>query len=211
VEGSYPDSAAKASLVATVGIQAKTYVVSEFGVGETITMTIFAWKNDELVCIAGADMNWGDFTNTDERLQRISTTSLILRKGFHADALTLLAEGWVSLNPDKTRGKDLAQQFAEGTHSDVDECLTICHVEDEGNLIDVCAKPFTIQVGKQVKFAPLVHSDDPSMLRNSDYIHVMTTALRAPTAPAPTNEETYRLALAMGLADDAGFLLHYDL
>jgi len=211
LEGSYPDSSAKVALVATVGVQAKKYVVSEFGVGEVITMTIFAWKDDRLVCLAGADLAWGDFADPDERLGRIATTCRVLRRGFGADALSMLAEGWVSLDPAKSRGRDLAEQFAEGVESGVDECLTVCHVEGGGSVVDVCAKPFTVQVGKRVKFGPLFHSDDVSMLRNSDYVEVMAAALAEGVEEFSVPEDTFRLALAMGLADDAGFLLHYDL
>jgi hypothetical protein len=209
VDGFYPDSAAKIALVIAVGQSAKTHLVEEFGVGEEMAMNLFGWVDDRFTCLAQMDLNWGDPKDQEERLNRIFQTAVVMRRGWGVDSFTLLAEGWVSTKPDQTRDRDLVDDFVENEKSPVRECLSVLHVEDEGENIDICAQPFHMRPGKSVDFGTLMHAEGAEMLRNPEHLEVLENALRFhEPAEVPQHElAQFRLALTMGLADESGFFL----
>jgi len=210
VEGLYPDSPAKVAFVMAVGRQAKDHLISEHGIGEELAINLVGWAGDELKCLAQMDMQFGDSKDEDERSFRIMQTSAIMRRGWGCDAFTLLAEGWVSTKPEKTRSKRLDEEFATGTAGEVDECLSILHVADGGDEIHICALPFSIKKGKEVSYGTLLHAEGADMLRNQKYVDVMLDALELDPMEIPADVEAMHMALAMGLADEAGFFLHYE-
>ncbi|GEM_PF-2295642 len=209
VEGVYPDSPAKVAFVMAVGRQAKDHLISEHGIGEELAINLVGWLGDELVCLAQLDMQHGNPKDEDERSDRIAKTATIMRRGWGCDAFTLLAEGWVSTKPEKTRKKDLVEEFA-AENSDVDECLSVLHVAEEGYEIHVCALPFSVSRGKKITYGTLLHAEGSQMLRNQTYIDVMIGSLELEPMDQPDDVEGFHLALAMGVADEAGFFLHYD-
>lgn len=207
VEGFYPDSVAKVGLAVAVGQSAKTHLVKELGVGEEIAMTVIGWSGDRLECVAQIDRDWGDPTDEDERTARVAMATTVMKRGWGVDSFTMLAEGWVSTNPNKTRDKDLVDEFAKGDE-DVRECLSVCHVEEEE--VHICALPFTMKLGKKVQWGKLLHTESSDMMRNAALVEVMERSLEVPMARIPEEVDTFRLALAMGLADEAGFFLQYE-
>lgn len=211
MEGSYPDSAAKVGLVYAVGRHAKKTLISEWGVGEELAMNIMGWAGDSLACVAQMDISWGAMTDDEQKLERVAETAVVMRRGWKVDAFTLLAEGYVSRDPDYSRGKELVNAYLEDPAGRVTECLSICHVEGEDE-VDVCAIPFWVKGRNKVEFGTLLRSGSTDTLRNSGYVNVLAGALRLDTLEAPPiEEETFHLALATGLAESAGFFLQYDL
>jgi len=213
VDGLYPDSAAKVALVLAVGREAKDHLISEFGIGEELAINIVGWVDDELHCLGQMDLQFGDPKDEQQRLARIFQTAAIMRAGWGCTSFTILAEGWVSDKPEETRNEDLIQHFTDNANSPVKECLSVLHVEEEtedSSGIHICAQPFTVKAGKKVDYGAFMHAEGTEMLRESAYVDVLTEALSHDIMPHGNDRETALLALAMGVADEAGFFIQYD-
>lgn len=205
----YPDSAAKVSLAYTVGRSTKTHLISEYGVGEELAMNIFGWCENRLACIGQMDVSWPQGEEVD-RLLRVFQTAVVMRNGWLCDGFTLIAEGYVSSDPESSLGNDLAEMYASDVEKRVEECLSICHVDLVGN-VDICALPFRVVLRNDIEWGTLLHTDDPLMLRNHRYVTGLQKALSAPLLGLPEDVDAFRLALVSGVADEAGFYVQYDL
>jgi hypothetical protein len=209
VSNTYPDSAAKVSLAYTVGRSTKTHLVEEYGIGEELAMNIFGWHNDKIACIAQMDITW-PHNEEEDRIHRILETVMVMRNGWECDGYTIIAEGYVSTDTEYSRGKELSDAFVNDNQERVTECLSICHTDLDGNT-DICALPYRIVLRNDIEWFPLLHTTDPSMLRNHNFLNILEKALCTSPAVQPVDTDSYRLALSTGLADHAGFYLQYDL
>lgn len=81
---------------------------------------------------------------------------------------------------------------------------------DFGEEIHVCALPFSVKKGKEIVYGTLLHAEGAEMLRNQRYVDVMLEALEETPFDTPNDEESFKIALSMGVADEAGFFLHYE-
>ncbi len=207
MESSYPDSVSKISLTVAVGQAAKTSIVAEHGIGEELAMNVIGWKNDKIVCVAQMDTSWGS-CDEDERIDRTSTAYMVLRRGWGCDSFTVIAEGFVSKNPEITKEMSLIEAFLDPTKN-VMECLTVNYVDAEN--VDICAVPFKIDIGKKVKWGPVMHSEDSSVLRNNEYIMSAQEVLSQEEQALPEDIQTFHLALAVGLHEQAGYFLQTDI
>ena len=205
MQGKYPDSISKISLTLAVGQAAKTQVVKEHGIGEELALNIFGWRDDELVCVAQMDTSF--MSDEDEKIERTHDAYNALRRGWHCDSFTILAEGYMSKNPELTRDKNLVEAFLD-PKSGVNECLTINYVDEK--TIDLCAIPFKVKLGKKVTWGALVHSEDPTVLRNNEYISEAQEILNMETSIIPEDIDTFHLAISVGLHETAGYFLQYD-
>lgn len=203
--GKYPDPVSKISLTLSVGQSAKSHIVEEFGVGEELAMNILGWRDDRLVCVAQMDTSWP--SSEDERLRRTGDTYMVLRRGWLCDSFTLMAEGYMSKDKETTQDLDLIEAYVDGSKG-VNECLTINYVDESH--VELCAVPFKVALGRKVEWGPLVHSDDIEVLRNSEYVTAAQEVLSQDALPIPDDAETFHLALAVGLHDNAGFFIQYD-
>jgi hypothetical protein len=213
VEDAYDNSASKVALVLAVGREAKDHLISEFGLGEELAINIFGWTGASLACVGQMDLQFGDPKDERQRIARIYQTAGMMRAGWGCDAFTLLAEGWVSDKPEETREKDLIQHFTDNKNSPVKECLSILHVEQEtedSTGIHVCAQPFSVSTGKKVNYGTMLHAEGAEMLRESKYIDILSEALTTDVIEVSGDQETLRLTLSMGVADEAGFFIQYD-
>lgn len=210
MEGIYPDSVAKMSFVMAVGRQAKEHLTEEFGVGEELAINIVGWRGEHLACLAQMDLNFGNPKDEEERSHRIHATSVMMRRGWGCDSFSILAEGWVSTNPEATRNKDLVKEYSKNPDSNIDECLSILHVEDDGDSIHVCALPFKLKSRNKIVYGTMLHAEGSQMLRNQNYVDVLIDALENQEVTETSDIESFRMALSMGIADDAGFFIQYD-
>lgn len=206
VIGKYPDPVSKISLTLSVGQNAKKQIVSEFGIGEELAMNILGWKGDRLVCVAQMDTSWP--SSEEERISRTGDAYMIMRRGWLCDSFTILAEGYLSREREKTQDMDLIEAFVDGIPN-VNECLTINYVDEEH--VELCGIPFKVNVGRKVEWGPLLHSNDIEVLRNNEYVVVAQEILGQEALDIPNDTETFHLALAVGLHDSAGFFIQYDL
>ena len=128
----YPDTYAKLALSMTAAQQAKESLVAELGVGEDLPFNFFGWCEDELILViqcSKADMNMP----AAARLEKCEHAIQAMRKYWHCDAITMVAEGFQSKTPEMLKGTDIFQAFVDKS-SEIEEVLTATHVEmDEFN------------------------------------------------------------------------------
>lgn len=206
MEGFYPDVLDKIGLALAVGQSAKTEIVKEYGIGEELAMNILGWDQDRLICVAQMDVTWD--SDEDEKISRTADACLVMRRGFHCDSFTLIAEGYISREPNETRDFDLAEEYANGMAS-VNQCLSINHIEDDN--ISLCAVPFRVAFGRDVQWGVIMHTEDASVLRNDGYLALTQRMLSIPKADLPTDKDAYYLAMAVGLHEGSGYYIQYDI
>lgn len=205
MESKYPDPVSKISLTVSVGQTAKTEIVKEYGVGEELAINILGWRDDLLVCVAQMDTSWP--STEEERLQRTGDAYMVMRRGWLCDSFTLMAEGYVSKDPGKTKDIDLSDGYLDKSNQ-INECLTVNYIDED--YIELCAVPFRVALGRKVEWGPLVHSDDIDVLRNNEYVTIAQDVLAQDVLSIPEDAETFHLALAVGLHDSSGYFLQYD-
>jgi len=206
MEARYPDPISKISLTVSVGQTAKAEVVKEHGIGEELALNVLGWRDDQLVCVAQMDTSWS--SDEEERMIRTGDTYMVMRRGWLCDSFTVIAEGFVSSEPNVTKHMDLVDAFVDRSKP-VSECLTVNYVD--ANEVYLCAVPFKMSVGRKVLWGPLVHSNDLEVLRNSNYVTSAQEVLQQEVLDIPEDTETFHLALAVGLHDSSGFFIQYDI
>lgn len=172
MEDNYSDNFSKLALAATSAQLAKTISVKDFGVGEDLTFNFMGWNSDELsiVCQMRKEMMQ---IEPEDRLSRCMDMCSALRKYWGITALTMVAEGYCSMNPEKTSGVELAKAFAQ-PDSDVQECITLTHAEitDKQNVeVNLIALPYKYQVGREVEWLDMLFypTKAQQVLRQSKY------------------------------------------
>lgn len=199
----YPTTLDKLALVITASTMAKEESVREYGVGEDLPFNIYGWRNHRLAIMCQIDSK---LMNIDpmERFTKLANAACIMRKGFCVDTFTLLAEGFVSTDPSKTKDKKLAEAYLD-KDSPVKECLTFTHVSD--NRVTFVTKPYVYTVPRGVNWEEEMHFPGGTMFRSKDgAIPIMfDKVLSLETASEPDDEEEYEeyhIALGQGLMDE---------
>ena len=90
---------------------AKSALVKEDGIGSDLNINIFGWRKNEIVAILQLKNTFD--TPKEERLTKIIEASCIVRQGWGIDEYTIAAEGYCSMSPEETHGKDLAVLYGE--------------------------------------------------------------------------------------------------
>jgi len=181
MEDSYSDNFSKLALAATSAQLAKSIAVKDFGVGEDLTFNFMGWNSDELAIVCQMKKELMQI-NPDDRLLKCHGLCAVLRKYWGVTAITMVAEGYCSLNPEKTFGVELAKAFAE-PDSDVQECITLMHAEilDEKNIeVNLIALPYKYQVGRAVEWSDMLFypTKAQQILRQSKYPVMMERSLQ---------------------------------
>jgi hypothetical protein len=181
MEDSYADNFSKLALAATSAQLAKTIAVKDYGVGEDLTFNFMGWNGDELVivCQMRKELMSAD---PSERVVRCQSMCSSLRSYWGVTAITMVAEGYCSMNPEKTSGLELAKAFAE-PDSDVQECLTLTHAEilDDKNIeVNLIALPYKYEVGREVMWFDMLFypTKAQQVLRQSQYPLLLEKSLK---------------------------------
>lgn len=196
----YPTTLDKLALVVTASTMAKEESVKDFGVGEDLPFNVYGWRDHRLAIMCQIDSG---LMNIDpmERFTKLANAACIMRKGFCVDSFTLLAEGFVSTDPEKTKDKKLAEAYLD-KDSPVKECLTFTHV---GNgRVTFVTKPYRYTVPRGVEWEDEMHFPGGTMFRSKDgAIPIMLDkVLSLDTADEPEDDEEYEeyhIALGQGL------------
>jgi len=193
----YPTTLDKLALVVTASTMAKEQSVKEYGVGEDLPFNVYGWRDDRLAIMCQIDSG---LMNIDpmERFAKLANAACIIRKGFHVDNFTLLAEGFVSTDPERTKDKKLAEAYLD-KDSPVKECLTFTHV---GNgRVTFITKPYIYCVPRTVKWGEEMHYPGGTMFRSKDgAIPLMfDKVLSLETEEEPEYLDEYHKALGEGL------------
>lgn len=189
----------KIAIALLSGVNAKEGCVQEFGIGEDLPISIFCWKEDRLELVLSL-MPTPDVKDHVKRFKKIGDALCIVRKGWGIDALTMLAEGWVSTNPQATEGRELREVYIE-KGSPVSECLSITHVENDE--VTFLAKPYMQTVGRKVVWEEELYFPGNTRVRgqNAMYPNLFARILKEVTYEEPPEDAvTYYELLCEGLS-----------
>ena len=204
-DGEYDSPLEKLWLSVRSAMAAKQFSVKEMGIGEDLAINVLGWKDTKLIVIAQLHERLMGI-EPNERLRRVADCAVVLRKGWGVDAFTLMAEGYVSSNPELTRGRKLVEAFVE-LDSPVRECLTFTHIErDSMTLVTV---PYKCTVGRKVEFSkPQIHENTVA-LRDAAYPMMFSDILEnAEPVEPPVDVDEFYDTLAKGLQEVGFFTLY---
>jgi hypothetical protein len=209
VQEIYETASEKMGLVFSAMSKALETAVSEFGIGESIPLSLFGWNGGVLRCVAQLDIGFDEVHTTDNHVRRTAEAAMVIRRGWGVDSFTLAAEGYVSNDAEYSKGRSLAEAFLENDGSKVSECLTVLHVGDIYPRI--AAVPYQTRGRNDFRWGTTMVTDDPNHVRDNAFIRVLEHALRADLLEPPVDVDAFHLALSMGLEQSAGFFLNYSL
>jgi hypothetical protein len=202
----YPTRDYKLALCLESGKTAKVEGIKEYGVGEDLTFSLFGWCGDRLAVIATmgtAFMN----DSQPRRIKRVAQAASILRRGWGVDEFVFMAEGFVSVDSERSAGRDLREVFIE-EDSPVSECLTLTFVTPTD--YEVVTAPYHVGLGRVVEWGSLMRTRDSSSLRDTAYPVVIQKALHLSKEVEPEgHKDIYFKTLAAGLEKE-GFGTQWD-
>lgn len=194
----------KISLALMSSVEAKNESVKSFGIGEDLAMNIFCWKGNRLRLMIQLRSDVQQ-AKPMERFQAITDAVCVTRRGWGIDGYTLMSEGYMSPDPDRTQGIELKRAFLDPTYQ-VRECITITHVED--GYVTFVVKPYTYGVPRTVLWEDEIYHPGRSIVRGQDglYPNMLHRAM-ATIEPEDEvfDEDTFYDTLSRGLVD-SGFL-----
>ena len=192
----------KLAMVLATAVEAKNEMVAEGGIGEDINQVLYGWCGGSLSVVS----QMTDVVQRQtpyERFMAVSSAVAILRQGWGLDAISMVAEGYVSSNPVDTYDKNLAKEFAIGNRA-VNECLTVTHVANDE--VSFVSKGYSYDVPRKVIWHEEVFVPGRMMVRNEESMYPLLfhTALKLPYSQ-PDDEvmwlasDDYYSALVFGL------------
>jgi hypothetical protein len=202
VDNNYDSRMMKLAMVLATAVEAKNEMVAEGGIGEDINQVLYGWCGGSLSVVS----QMTDVVQRQtpyERFMAVSSAVAILRLGWGLDAISMVAEGYVSSNPIDTYDKNLAKEFAIGNRA-VNECLTVTHVANDE--VSFVSKGYSYDVPKKVIWYEEVFVPGRMMVRNEESMYPLLfhTALKLPYSQ-PDDEvmwlasDDYYKALVFGL------------
>ena len=202
MDNNYDSRMMKLAMVLATAVEAKNEMVAEGGIGEDINQVLYGWCGGSLSVVS----QMTDVVQRQtpyERFMAVSSAVAILRLGWGLDAISMVAEGYVSSNPIDTYDKNLAKEFAIGNRA-VNECLTVTHVANDE--VSFVSKGYSYDVPKKVIWYEEVFVPGRMMVRNEESMYPLLfhTALKLPYSQ-PDDEvmwlasDDYYKALVFGL------------
>lgn len=201
----YPDVEGKIAICLQSSMVAKEMAVSELGVGEDLTFSLFGWLGQDMRVISTLSRELMA-EEPEKRLEKTALAATVMRKGWQCDSITFVAEAFCSLDHEATRGKDLRALFAR-PNSPVHECLTVTHVEEDSVML--VTQPYRVGLGRKVEWMNPLLNLDAKGLRDARYPAIFEEILKM---DAPDYEnidiQEFHEALAEGMAKD-GFYFQW--
>ena len=202
MDNNYDSRMMKLAMVLATAVEAKSEMVAEGGIGEDINQVLYGWCGSSLSVVS----QMTDVVQRQtpyERFMAVSSAVAILRQGWGLDAISMVAEGYVSSNPVDTYDKNLAKEFAIGNRA-VNECLTVTHVANDE--VSFVSKGYSYDVPRKVIWHEEVFVPGRMMVRNEESMYPLLfhTALKLPYS-RPDDEvmwlasDDYYGALVFGL------------
>jgi len=136
----------KLAFALATAVDTKTECVRLFGIGEDMNQTLYGWKGSQLAVVTRMTDAMAR-KSPEDRFIAVSEASAIMRRGWAATEITMVAEGYVSDLPVETEGKYFAKEFANG-NKNIKEAITVTHVANEE--VSFVTKPYTYSVPKTV-------------------------------------------------------------
>lgn len=191
----------KMALALTSAQMAKDLVVRDHGIGEDLTFNFFGWRGDDLIIMAQLQRSLMGIPIV-ERIARCGDMCKILRTYWGVTAISLVAEGFETLDKTRLNGRDLRQAFIEDPNL-VHECITVTHCEPNevnGDLeLTLVSVPYSYAVAKEVIWGEALGytRGTETILRTSPVPQMLVTALEEEIAGGVENEEMDKLLEAM--------------
>ena len=188
----YIDDFSKMALALTSAQMAKDEAIKEHGVGEELAMHFLSWADDSLVAICQMDAKTSALS-PEEKLHAASSLCFILRKYWWSTALTMVSEGYCSLDSYATKNIELAEAFLN-PKLPVYECITVSHasIDEEGQItpVSMVAAPFTLKAGREVEWREvLVYPEKADKhLKQTKYPKMLRTSLTGETTSDVNNK-----------------------
>jgi hypothetical protein len=202
----YESPSAKMGLVYSAMKQALEYAVAEFGVGESIALSLFGWTKNTLTCVAQLNIGFDEVHTAENHVRRTAEAAMVIRRGWGVDSFTLAAEGYVSNDPNFSKNQTLSEAFIKDDGSRVNECLTLVHVDE--NETRIVAVPYQTKGRSNIVWGEIMVTNESEHIRDNAFIGVLTNALRSEVMEPPADIESFHLALSMGLEQSAGFFIN---
>jgi hypothetical protein len=182
MEDIYIDDLQKLALTLTSAQLAKRAFVSDMGIGEDIAFNFFGWQNNRIALIAQLNRPLMSL-KPEQRFGVCADLCMAMRTYWGVDAISMVAEGWISKDPEKTKGLDLQKAFAK-KDSEVRECITITHAEldeDGETSVQLLACPYEYELGRKVNFKDVVYYRDGAVkiIRDKKFPAMMIKCLMA--------------------------------
>lgn len=194
----YPEREKKIALCLESSMVAKQTAVSEMGIGEDLTFTLFGWDGPRMAVISTMDKAFMT-DEPDKRLERVAIAATVLRKGWGCDAFSFVAEAFCSLDASVTNGRPLPEVFVE-PDSPVYECITVTHV-DPGS-VTIAAQPYQVKLGRRVEWLTPLVNDRAGGLRDAKYPALLLQVLKMDIERSPYDSDSFYSILANGLVED---------
>jgi len=194
----FPHVLDKVALAVSSAVEVKEQQVKEFGIGEDININFYAWDGPFLVAICAMSSQLMALDH-ESRFMRVADAICILRQALAIDNITMVAEGYISVEPRETEGLELAAAFVK-MPGIVKECITFTHVH--GDQVTFMTKPYTYTVPRTVIWEDEVFTPGQTVMRggNARYPLMMSKVL-ADVEPSeiPEDANMYFDTLGFGL------------
>ena len=195
----------KIGLALMSAVEAKSDSVKEFGIGEDLAINLFCWRENKLRVMLQLRHEVQNLNHMD-RFNAVMSALSITRRGWGIDAISLVSEGYVSIDPEASAGLSLKDEFIN-PKSNIRECITVAHLED-GHVTFV-VKPYRYNVPRLVVWDEEWYHPGSSMVRNQDamypnMMHRIVTEVEVDVIDDSVDLEVFDEVLARGL-HDAGF------
>lgn len=194
----FPLALDKLALAVSSAVEVKEQTVKEYGIGEDININLYCWSGPYLSAIC--QMSSQMMTEPHEkRFGRVVDAAVIIRQALGIDSITMIAEGYVSIEPQKTEDMPLVQAFIK-MPGVVKECITFTHVYDEQVLF--LTKPYRYTVPRSVVWEDEIFTPGQTIMRggNGKYPLMFSKVLNEiePAEP-PEDQGVYYDTLGFGL------------
>lgn len=205
----YVDDFSKMALALTSAQIAKDEAVSEFGLGEELSIHFLAWLDNTLIAICQMNADTSKL-NPEIRFDRCKELCKVLRRDMWSTAISMVSEGYCSLDSYKTKNMDLAVAFADRSLP-VYECITVSHTSiDEDNdhvsPVSMVAAPYKIEIGRKVSWKEvLVYPEKADeYTRQTKYPTMLRRVLQMDPDESTTGDN---LTTATSKINDLGFIM----
>ena len=188
----------KLALAINSSVTAKESIVKEDGIGEDININLYIWQGAYLSAIcqmSTATMKQGHGV----RFARIVDAMIILRQTLCMDAVTMVAEGYVSSDPSKTLKTPLEKAFVL-LPDVVKECVTFTHVYADQVLF--ITKPYKYTTPRAIIWEDEMYLPNQTIMRggNSKYPLMFSKIMKDVACDdKPLDVETYFETINYGL------------
>lgn len=203
----YVDDFSKMALALTSAQLAKDTAISDHGIGEDVATHFLGWSPRYLMLIFQMKNDISRLSH-DERFSKCKDLCETMRKYWAVSSITMVSEGYCSLDAEKTNGIELSSAFLD-SEMPVLECLTISHtsIYDDNSVtpVSMVAAPYSIGLGKKVNWHELLFYPEKAdkHIRQARY----PTMLRRSLMETPVDASETRLNRIRDEMDEMGFMV----